>query len=186
MILHGSYTSPYVRHCRIVLSQTDLDWTMEDTDYDSSARQSPTMRVPFLTDGDLKLTDSSSILHYICEKTGQPFLRDAAETELYALANTACDAQINLFILKKDGITAEQSNGLRRQEARLQACLTSLNDYALPTQPPYNHAQLRLGCFLAWAQFRALVAVDDYPNLAAFLAQLHTWQPFADTAPPVN
>lgn len=186
MILHGSYTSPYVRHCRIALSQTDLDWTMEDTDYDSSARQSPTMRVPFLTDGDTRLTDSSSILHYLCEKTGQPFLSNAAETELYALVNTACDTQINLFILKKDGLTAEQSNGLKRQEARLKACLSALNEYEFPTQPPFNHAQVRLGCFLGWADFRQLFAIDDYPKLATFLSHMNTWQPFADTAPPAG
>ena len=62
MELFGSFTSPYVRHCRVVLAHTGLDCEFVETDYDQSAARSPTRRVPFLRDGDRMLTDSASIL----------------------------------------------------------------------------------------------------------------------------
>ena len=38
MELFGSYTSPYVRHCRIALLETDTKFSLTETDYDTSAK----------------------------------------------------------------------------------------------------------------------------------------------------
>ena len=64
MKLYGSYTSPYVRHCRIVIEQLGLACDFVEADYTLSAKKSPSMKVPFLQDGDLQLTDSTSILFH--------------------------------------------------------------------------------------------------------------------------
>ena len=52
MKLFGSFTSPYVRHCRIALMQSGLDWEMAELDiHTSNDPGTPTLRVPFLEDG---------------------------------------------------------------------------------------------------------------------------------------
>jgi len=40
--LYGSYTSPFVRHCRIALLESGLAFTFVETDQVSSAKLSPT------------------------------------------------------------------------------------------------------------------------------------------------
>ena len=47
MKLFGSYTSPFVRHCRIVLAQHQQSYEFIPTDYAQSAQQTPTKRVPY-------------------------------------------------------------------------------------------------------------------------------------------
>lgn len=73
MQLFGSYTSPFVRHCRIALIETGLDCEFVETDYAESARRSPTKKVPYLQDKDVMLFDSCSILKYLREKAGGTF-----------------------------------------------------------------------------------------------------------------
>ena len=102
MKLYGSYTSPFVRHCRIALLETGLACEFIETDQAGSAAKSPTKRVPFLEDGDVFLTDSSSILKHIREKAGTAFLSSASELDLFAMVNTALDATVNLFFLERD------------------------------------------------------------------------------------
>lgn len=47
MELYGSYTSPFVRHCRIALLQTQQDCQFIETDAQQSATLSPTKKVPY-------------------------------------------------------------------------------------------------------------------------------------------
>ena len=53
MELFGSYTSPYVRHCRIAFKETGLAYSFTETDHDMSAKLSPA-KVPFLHHNDLR------------------------------------------------------------------------------------------------------------------------------------
>src|SRR5687768_13162700 len=101
MELFGSYTSPYVRHCRIVMMQLGQSFTFVEANNDVSAKGSPTKRVPYLRDDDRLLTDSSSILQYTRQKAGQPFLATIDDAERYHLANTALEATVNIFQLEK-------------------------------------------------------------------------------------
>ena len=117
MILYGSQTSPYVRHCRIVLMQSGLPWTFQDTDYAASAAGSPTKRVPYFQDGDTRLTDSSSILMHLRQRLGQPYMEKVEQLERYALCNTLLDTAINLFLLERDGLGPTDSDYLARQQA---------------------------------------------------------------------
>ena len=77
MKLYGSVTSPYVRHVRVALAQSGFDYTFVEADYAMSAERSPTAKVPFFEDGDLTLTDSTSILKHVREKSGMEFLEDS-------------------------------------------------------------------------------------------------------------
>ncbi|MGB0514563.1 MAG: glutathione S-transferase family protein [Wenzhouxiangellaceae bacterium] len=169
MKLYGSYTSPFVRHCRIVLAQNDRSYELENTDYAASADQSPTCRVPFLTDGDLTLTDSASILRHLRQQAGQPFLADARQFDFFLLINTALDSSINLFLLEKDGITPDQSAYLKRQQRRVSQILDwmerALRDRTIAIE---DDVSLRLGCFLSWVLFRQRLVLDNHPRLAEF------------------
>lgn len=183
MKLYGSYTSPFVRHCRIALLETKLECEFIETDQASSATQSPTKRVPFLQDGDIFLTDSSSILKHIREKAGTAFLSNTSELDLFSMVNTALDATVNLFFLERDGVDLQAFEYTRRQAARIESSLAELNALALSAQAPYTDVDLRLACYLFWGLFRKRINIDTHENLQQFLAGINKYQPFADTAP---
>lgn len=184
MKLFGSYTSPFVRHCRIALLETQHAFEFVETDQAASATQSPTKRVPFLQDGDNFFTDSASILKYLREQAGSNFCASTQELDQLCLVNTALDACVNLFFLERDGVKVSEIPYLQRQAARIQSTLAELNQLSLPTSAPYNDAQLRLACFMGWAKFRQHVDFSPFANLEAFYAGALTYAPFAATQPP--
>lgn len=184
--LYGTYTSPYVRHCRIALAETGQEFELIETDYAQSARLAPAKRVPFLEAGDRVLNDSLSILKFLRESAGQAFLPDVDDCDLFALANTALDTAVNLFLLEKDGLTPEQSGYLGRQSERVRDTLHALDKRAagLPAKTrDFTEGELRLGCFLDWGLFRERISLAEYPGLDAFLQRVREYPPFADTPP---
>lgn len=188
MKLYGSYTSPYVRHCRIALAETGLDFEFIETDYAQSAELSPTRRVPFLHDRDLMLTDSASILKYIREKGGESFFEDVRDYDLFLLVNTALDTTVNLFLLEKDGITPQDSTYLKRQAGRARDTLERLDAIARDElidhdREAYTDGELRLGCFLSWGLFRNRFKLDDFGHLEHFLDRIDTYSNFSATHP---
>lgn len=184
MKLYGSYTSPYVRHCRIVLAQTNTAFEFIETDRAASAQKSPTQRVPLLEDGKTTLTDSVSIVRYLRQQAGQTFLESAQEFDTFCLVNTALDACANVFFLELDGITNEQSPYLQRQADRIQSVLNELSGRALPTRFDNNDLGLKLACFLDWANYRNRVDLTVYPILHEFLQTANRYHEFTQTAPP--
>lgn len=185
MKLYGSYTSPFVRHCRIVLLETNCACEFIETDQASSAIKSPTKRVPFLEDGELFLTDSIAIVKHLREKAGQPFVASTHELNQFCTVNTALDTTANLFFLERDGVDLQGYEYTRRQAARIDSSLAELNNLTLPKNAPYNDVHLRLACYLFWGLFRQRINIDAQQNLQAFLAGIQDYKPFADTAPPV-
>ncbi|GGB48126.1 glutathione S-transferase family protein [Shewanella inventionis] len=184
MKLYGSYTSPFVRHCRIALLESTLDYEFIETDQAASATMSPTKRVPFLQDGELTLTDSSAILRYIRQKSAKPFIDSAVEFDQYCMINTALDSTINLFFLARDGVDIERFDYTLRQAQRVESILVELEQLNLPLHGPFNDVQLRLACYLSWAVFRQRINIDRYPKLKLFLAALEHEPFFVETAPP--
>lgn len=186
MQLFGSYTSPYVRHCRIALAETGLRCDFVESDTRTSAERSPTQKLPFLQEGELLLTDSCSILRYIREKAKQPFFPSLRDYDAFCLTNTLMDSAANLFALEKDGITPQQSPYLERQQRRIDTSLDALSQRALAQSAPYSDFELRLGCVLDWARFRNRFAFSQYPTLTEFLESLDQYEPFTQTAPPAQ
>lgn len=187
MRLFGSLTSPYVRHCRIALAQAQIEHELVPVDYDASARLSPTQRVPFLEDGELRLTDSASILRHIRECQGQAFLPSIEDFDFFLLACTALDTTVNLFLLERDGIRPEAGAYLQRQVERIASSLDELElrTQAHPdrSQPLASDALLRLGCFLGWALFRQRLTLDKHPALRALLDRCEQQAFFIQTRP---
>lgn len=184
MKLYGSYTSPFVRHCRIALLETNCACEFIETDQASSAVQSPTKRVPFLEDGDVFLTDSIAILKYLREKAGQDYLASTNELNQFCMVNTALDSTANLFFLERDGVDLHAYEYTRRQAARIESSLAELNQLSLPENAPYNDVHLRLVCYLTWGLFRKRINIDVHENLQKFLVGINHYQPFVNTAPP--
>ncbi len=184
MKLYASYTSPFARHCRIALLQGAVDCEFIDTDYAQSAANSATQKVPFLEDGEVKLTDSSSILMYLSQKAGLPFIQDVQEQELFCMTNTCLDATINLFLLERDGITADASPYLQRQQNRIDSTLKALDGKVADLQGSLNTAQMRLACYVDWAIFRGRISIEGLSNLASLLELAKKDQNFTTTAIP--
>lgn len=184
MQLYGSYTSPFVRHCRIALIETGLECEFVEADAKISAEKSPTQKLPFLHDGELVLTDSNSILRHIRERAGQRFFDDITDYDHFLLVNTAMDACVNLFMLEKDGLGPEQSAYLGRQRRRIDTCVAALEQLPLPSEAPYGDMQLRLACFMDWCLYRQRLDFAHHTNLSDFLAGARGYTPFVQTAPP--
>lgn len=184
MKLYGSYTSPFVRHVHIVLLETAQAFEFIETDQTGSTARSPTQRVPFLEDGEIFLTDSASITKYLREKAGQDYCKSAQELDEVCLVNTAMDATVNLFFIKRDGVDITTIPYLQRQAARIKSTLEELNKFVLPSAAPYNDAQLRLACFIGWAKLRNQIDFSIYDNLEKFYAGIQHYDHFQVTRPP--
>lgn len=193
--LYGVRTSPYVRHARVVLAQSNLDWQLEQVTPDT-IEKSPTRRVPFLTDGEVILTDSSVIVRYVREKADQPFLDTIADHELFALSTTVLDTAVNVFLMNIDDSAdlAEVKSGpskigfsprtyFERQQERIGVGMQGLNELELASGQPYTDGEIRLACLLDWAAFRETIDISGQENLQYFLAAIRNWAPFAETAP---
>ncbi len=184
MKLYGSYTSPFVRHCRVALAQEGFDFEFVEADSALSAERSPTSKVPFFSEGAVQLTDSSSILKYLREKAGRVFLADIDDYENFTMVNTTLDSAINLFLLENEGFGAEQINYLARQKARITSGLKALNERLTPDHSMEQDGALRCACFLDWGLFRQRIRLDGLRNLDGLLANAKQVDAFAATAPP--
>ncbi len=183
MILYGSYTSPFVRHCRVALAQSGFDFEFVEADYAMSAERSPTAKVPFFSDGDIMLTDSSSILKFVREKSGKPYLKDIQDYELFTITNTVLDTSINLFLLENEGFGPGQINYLSRQQNRIESGLNELNTRFSAESDVSLDSSLRCACFLDWALFRDRITLDGLDNLQGLLDQANQDEVFTSTAP---
>lgn len=184
MKLYGSYTSPFVRHCRIALIETGQACEFIETDQTASAIKSPTKRVPFFEDSDLVLTDSAAIIKHLREKVGKTFCQSTAELNRLCLVNTALDTVVNLFFIKRDGVDISTIPYLQRQAARIQSTLEELNKVFSPIKMQFDDADLRLGCFMGWSKFRNQIDFSPYENLEKFYSRIMEYGPFAETQPP--
>lgn len=194
MKLYGTLTSPYVRHVRIACIESGLDYELLNADDEVTAQHNPLLRVPFLIDGDITLTDSAVILRYIREKAGHTYLSTLEEHELFCTATAILDSAINLHLLRiSESVVAKESNDiaispgsgnyLYRQQVRIDSSLRVLNQRAYPSEAPYSDGELRLGVALAWGLFRKRFSIEGLDNLQSFLAGLDSYAPFEQTRP---
>ena len=195
MKLYGVRTSPYVRHARVALSQSNLEWELEQVTLDTISR-SPTLRVPFLIDGDLTLSDSSVIVRYVREQSGQAFLATVADHELFALATSVLDTAVNVYLMNigdsadlaevpagASAIGFDPKTYFERQQERIAVGMQELEHCQLSSSQPYTDGEIRLGCLLDWAAYRETIDLSGKDNLCRFLADIRAWPPFAETAP---
>tara|TARA_B100000497_G_C7573109_1_gene345308 strand:- start:263 stop:856 length:594 start_codon:yes stop_codon:yes gene_type:complete len=194
MKLYGVRTSPYVRHARVALTQSNLEWELEQVTLDTISR-SPTLRVPFLIDGDLTLSDSSVIVRYVREQSGQAFLATVADHELFALATSVLDTAVNVYLMNigdcadlaevpagASAIGFDPKTYFERQQERIAVGMQELEHCQLSSSQPYTDGEIRLACLLDWAAYRETIDLSGKDNLCRFLADIRAWPPFAETA----
>jgi len=187
MELFGSYTSPFVRHVRIAMTETKTEFSLTETDHEMSAKLSPAKKVPFLHHKELRLHDSSSILKYVREKASERYFADPKDYDQYCLVNTALDACINLFLLEQEGVSPDNNSYMKRQQQRVEQILEMMENkehaVAYEGPHPFSDGELRLGCFLSWGLFRKRITLDKYPRLQEFVDKINDYPIFADTHP---
>ncbi|MCB1050003.1 MAG: glutathione S-transferase family protein [Acidobacteria bacterium] len=181
--LFGSFTSPFVRHCRIALLEQELPFEMVETDYLQSALGSPTKRVPFLKDKKLFLSDSLAILFEIRARAKRPVFRSSEEAETFCLATTLLDTGINLFLLSKEGLGPADSKYLERQTARMESGFAALED-RIQKDGAWSDATIRTACLLKWVNYRKRFDFSHLPHLTALHEQIEYDPLFQQTAPP--
>ena len=164
--------------------QSGFDFDFVEADYAMSAENSPTAKAPFFTDGDLTLTDSSSILKYVRVKSGLDFLADIEDYENFAMTNTVLDSAINLFLLENDGFGPDQIKYLGRQKNRIQNGLQELNKRFDPNRDITRDSALRCACFVDWALFRNRINIDQLGNIQGLMDVANQVEEFATTEPP--
>jgi len=167
ILLYGSQTSPFVRHCRIAMLEQEMPFELVETDYARSAELSPAMRVPFFTDGPLLLTDSLAILHEVRMRARRSVFTDSRQVDFFCLSDTVLDAGINLFLLARDGLGPDQSPYLSRQAQRVEKGFKALEE-RLDSQCWEGDASWRLACLLGWFSFRKRFDFSSLPALSAF------------------
>ena len=184
MQLFGSYTSPFVRHTRIVVKQTNIACEFVETDISAATDLSPTMKLPFFKDSDHLLTDSATIIRYLRESQGQDFLADIRDFDLFALINTLMDSVVNVFQLERAGIAVGTNTYLQRQVQRVDTGMRYLNQLTVEKLQHDPDVNLRLACFLDWLNFRKRYDFSALANLNEVLADNLNNADFCATAPP--
>lgn len=182
MQLHGTYTSPYVRHCRIVVAQENVNCGFVETTAGESGAYTATLRVPFLVDGDLQLNDSLSIIRHLRAQNDHKLFRDASDLDFFCTVNTALDTAVNIFQFERDGIITGAYLDLQRD--RLAGLFHELNEKPSHFDGQWTDAWIRLACLLGWVRFRDRYDVSQHPSLECFLAGADRWSLFAETTPP--
>lgn len=184
MKLYGTVISPFVRHCRIALQQEGYKFEFIDADKDAVAVLSPTQKMPYFTDTNLSLSDSSSIVKYTRERAGKPFLPALQDFERFTMTNTVLDTLINFRILSAEGYTPDTIQYMGKQLRRAQCSLESLNQSIDPTADLYEDSAVRTACLIDWGLFRECIDLDGLDNLATLLEHFREHSAFTATAPP--
>jgi len=143
MKLYFSDGSPFARKVRIVLAEKGLAY---ESDVNNGLRSpestaTPTLAVPVLEDGALRLWESDLIIDYLLRTypdaklpaadVAQPPLspwlarpdRHWQDMATLAMIATCASSMVNLRLMSVDGITPANSDYLARQKTRVERCL---------------------------------------------------------------
>ncbi|MGV3493785.1 MAG: glutathione S-transferase N-terminal domain-containing protein [Ramlibacter sp.] len=203
MKLIGSFSSPYVRKVRVVMSEKKLDYQFVEEDVwnaDTTIMQSnPLGKVPCLVmEGGEALFDSRVIVEYLDTLSPVGKLipavgRERAEVKTWeALADGVLDA---LILARLEANWAGRPKAQRCQawidrqmdktQASLKAMSQGLGDKPFCAGIYLSLADIAVGCALGYLDFR-FADVDwrtPYPNLAKLYDKLAQRPSFADTLP---
>jgi glutathione S-transferase len=143
--LYYSNGSPFARKVRIVLAERGLAYESDIQDRVRPVGEAlgPTLAIPVLDDGAMRLWESDLIIDYLLQT--YPDTRPSSEmpplspwlarpdqrwqdlTTLATLASCASSI-VNLRLMGSDGITPENSEYLARQRTRVERCLDWLEE----------------------------------------------------------
>lgn len=184
--LYFGYISPYSRKIRVILEEKGLDYeavTIQAADADTSFNAlNPARRVPAFVDGELTLFESNVIVEYLLKTypqnmstTSEPLAVAMCREEHYYsdllilnAIETMLDSGLTLLQMRNNGISADQSEYLQREQGRIQIILDWLEERATSAGfvPGVLSIQdLNLVIALQWCNYRGMFDWSGRPTL---------------------
>ena len=199
MKLVGSFTSPFVRKVRIVLSEKRIVYDFDvDIPWESDTRvaeHNPLGKVPILImDDGTTLYDSRVIVDYLdsanpVSRLMPEFNRERSMVKRWeALADGISDAATTIFLERKRPESLQSTEWISRQQKKamlgLEVAARDLGDKKWCEGNVYTLADISLGCTLGYLSFRfPEMKWRMFPNLVRLVDALEERASFIDTSP---
>jgi glutathione S-transferase len=199
MKLVGSFTSPFVRKVRIVLSEKRIVYDFDvDIPWESDTRvaeHNPLGKVPILImDDGTTLYDSRVIVDYLdsanpVSRLMPEFNRERSMVKRWeALADGISDAATTIFLERKRPESLQSTEWISRQQKKamlgLEVAARDLGDKKWCEGNVYTLADISLGCTLGYLSFRfPEMKWRMFPNLVRLVDALEERASFIETAP---
>lgn len=199
MKLVGSFTSPFVRKVRIVLSEKRIVYDFDvDIPWESDTRvaeHNPLGKVPILImDDGTTLYDSRVIVDYLdsanpVSRLMPEFNRERSMVKRWeALADGISDAASTIFLERKRPKSLQSTEWISRQQKKamlgLEVAARDLGDKKWCEGNVYTLADVALGCTLGYLSFRfPEMKWRMFPNLVRLVDTLEERASFIETAP---
>jgi len=199
MKLFFSNGSPYARKVRVVLAEMRLTYEadVQDRVRPIAEAPGPTLAIPLLEDGTLRLWESDLIIDYLLRTypgalpaarggPSPPFSPWLARPDRHwedmttlATIATAAASMVNLRLMQDDGITPANSDYLSRQKTRVDRCLDWLEERVTDegfAPGWFSVMDIAFLCPMIYAETRGIMMWRGRPRLDA-LAERHQSRP---------
>ncbi len=191
--LIGSFTSPYARKMRILLSTLgpfefkSINY-LEQADSNFLKSINPINQIPILLVGDTKIFDSRVIYNYLAKTHQLKELTLEEENRLSAI-DAAMNTSINLFSLRRGGLDLNSGNTyVERQKERIPLILNYLSPWVktLNSKEPahWNFVTMSLYSYLYWGEFRQILDLSEFHEMRLFLENFKDAPGVIETTPP--
>jgi glutathione S-transferase len=189
MKLFGTTTSPFVRRVRVVAAEVGEAVDRIDTATDAGMAQlrevSPIRKVPVaVIDGKL-LYDSRVIIDWLVTTRGWGGIEPARdrwhEQNLLNAIDAALDSVIQLFYLRRDGVTVDGTPYAQRQLERTDAIFAWLAKELRPQA--FGLPEISVCCALDWMDFRKTYPTERAKGLDAVRTALRDRPSMVATRP---
>lgn len=166
MKLYGTTTSPFVRRVRIVAAEIGVELERVDTATEAGQAAlrdvTPIRKVPVAIADGTTIFDSRVIIDWMTAYRGfgslagtrEPF----RESNLVNAIDSALDAVVQLFYLRRDGVAIDGTPYATRQLERADAIFTWLGTQLAPDRRGFADGlglpEITLVCALDWMDFR--------------------------------
>ena len=189
MKLHGTTTSPFTRRVRIVAKEVGepIEWadTASDAGQAELRQLSAIRKVPVAIVDGKKIVDSRTIVDYLTQTRGWGGIEAPSdpwrEANLLHAIDAAIDSMIQLFYLRRDGITIDGNPFAKRHLDRTDTIFAHLMDELEPRR--FGLAELSAICALDWMEFRKAYPVERASALEPLRAAWRDRPSIATTMP---
>ncbi len=168
--VYGSTASPYVRRVRILFDK-DSDFS-EMTIFEKKEREflkkhNPSLKIPFIRDGETTLFDSQLIWEYYNKKKNWIEL-NLDQMKYLKIINEANNAGVILLMRKRMNEDPEQNGRYSLlQKERIETCLSYLEEN-IHIAEIWNPIGTWLFCLLDWFDFREIYPFKSFERLSSF------------------
>jgi glutathione S-transferase len=196
--LYGSYTSPYVRRVRIVADELRIPYEQIDTTTPEGQAElrskNPIWKVPAAEVDGILVFDSHAITELLLERYDRagkviaPLPVDDIEARnAISVIDGALDALINAFYLAKEGVTADKTPYMQKQQERAAASLAwlelNVHEPFVTSRKRFGLPEIALGSALGWMRFRKAYDIEQHPRLMRCFEELEKRASFHATQP---